>query len=111
MPRIARKTKRKSAIMGREAGSTQQRSMTNPTNCGITHFQSLPIPSLIIHPSEGAALKGFAASIVHMQHFASQFDVVGSKFVKCLWRYISLCSEPFASLLSPYVTEEIDEQN
>ena len=58
MPRIPRKTKKKSTIMGREVGSTQQRSMTNPTNCGTAHFQALPIPSLTIRLSEGGALRG-----------------------------------------------------
>ena len=86
MPRIPRKTKKKSTIMGREVGSTQQRSMTNPTNCGTAHFQALPIPNLTIrHPR--MPLKGLRSLVtVYVQHFASHFDAVGGKYVKCLGR-------------------------
>jgi len=78
--------------MGREVGSTQQRSTTNPTSCGIAHFQALPIPSLIIRSSEGVANGGLRSlPTVHMQHFASRFVAVGGKSAEYQGVNLPLC--------------------
>jgi hypothetical protein len=97
--------------MGREVGSTQQRRMTNPTNCGIAHFQALPIPSLTIRPSEVPLKRASQPRDCSHAAFREPIRCCGQQIREMLRALKLLCSEPFASLISPYVMEETDELN